>query len=145
MKKLFYMLFAIFITTAALAAKVTPIKATYLNIKVGGISSKPPSNPSNPGVGYYAFRLVIYSPSSPPDKEQGYGIPTTLGVGFINRYLHDAIYGTPPYSYFEFGYYNFQTQNTTWFPATCTITMNHSGTINVVITSTNCSYTYKSS
>lgn len=87
--------------------------------------------------GYYSFKLFLY----PHDKNHAYGVPTALGTGFLNRYL----IGVSPsdQSYLEFGFYNYQTQQTTWFPDTCKIILNKSGDITVDMDSTQCSYTYQ--
>lgn len=86
--------------------------------------------------GYYSFKLALY----PHDKNHADGVPMSLGAGFLNRYLT----GVSPddHSYLEFGFYNYLTQQTTWFPDTCKIILSKDGDITVDIHSTQCSYTY---
>lgn len=88
--------------------------------------------------GYYSFKLLVY----PNDSNQAEGVPTALGTGFLNGYLVGI--SANKKNNIEFGYYDYQTQKTTWFPLSCKITLNQSEKITVDMHSDSCNYTHHS-
>lgn len=88
--------------------------------------------------GYYSFKLFLY----PYDTNHADGVPTALGTGFLNQYVTGI--SANKKNNIEFGYYDNQTQKTTWFPSSCKITLNQSENITVDIHSHSCNYTHQS-
>lgn len=84
--------------------------------------------------GYYSFKLFI----APYDENSAYAVPVWLGPDFINRYLR-GISGNDA-NYLLFGYYDYFSQETTWFPENCTIPLNKDENITVNIAENACHY-----
>ncbi|HLD84608.1 MAG TPA: hypothetical protein VI844_02415 [Coxiellaceae bacterium] len=89
-------------------------------------------NNINSSSGFYSFRL--YAP--PFDNNEAHAVPTRLGFGFLNSYLQSV--NASPQNYLTFGYYDYFSQQTTWFPSTCTIVLDKPQAVNVYITADSC-------
>ena len=84
--------------------------------------------------GYYSFKLFIY----PSDENEAHAVPTRLGFQFLDRYLNGI--NPSEQSYIQFGYYNYQSQATTWLPQ-CQSTLDKNKNLTIHLTSTNCNIT----
>ena len=82
---------------------------------------------------FYSFKIHSSIPANNYRIEE---MPLRIGFERINTFLNGIT--KTENAYLEFGYFDINTQNTTWFPTTCKIPLNTDRNIAVTITKNGC-------